>query len=455
MFLTDTRLNFEIQKSGMENITKKFRFKGYEYYFNSKTSNRGTGILIKSNLDCTILEQRGDPNGNFLLLKIQLNNKNFIIGSVYGPNTNDNINIYNDLDLNIAELNCEVVILGGDWNCTIDTSGVESNLDVVNMAGIPSKLRSEKLNQISKRLKLTDPDRFLYPNKTEFSYIPAIVANTNRSRLDFFLISESLLPWVGDCCIANSLSSTNFDHKPISLYLNKKIKCRQIKQVQNSSSENGETILLVEIATIECYLHHISPNDTLTEAYLGEKLVIIRNIVAGVSRINIINKILCETDNNALEAERRELIENNDLLFSQLPNLPLLEAASLTCRVEFFFEALCCATREAALKQQSEIYKLGICIEKAKNAEIMVLKQDYINNQNIIFEKELELGEYLERRLKIELSNYNKFEMLNCEKITPYFMNLVKSCKKESTLDGIVREDGNIFTNKSKQEEYI
>ena len=85
----------------------------------------------------------------------------------------------------------------------------------------------------------------------------------------------------------------------------------------------------------------------------------------------------------------------------------------------------------------------------------MVLKQDYINNQNIIFEKERKLGEYLERRLKIELSNYNKFEMLNCEKITPYFMNLVKSCKKESTLDGIVREDGNIFTNKSEQEEYI
>ena len=150
MFLTDTRLNSEIQKSGMENITKKFRFRGYECYFNSKTSNRGTGILIKSNLDCTILEQRGDPNGNFLLLKIQLNNKNFIIGSVYGPNTNDNINVYNDLELNIAELNCEVVISGGDWNCTIDTRGVESNLDVVNMAGIPSKLRSEKLIQMSK-----------------------------------------------------------------------------------------------------------------------------------------------------------------------------------------------------------------------------------------------------------------------------------------------------------------
>ena len=79
-----------------------------------------------------------------------------------------------------------------------------------------------KINSNEQNLKLTDLYRFLYPNKTKFSYIPAKVANTNRSRLDFFLISESLLPWVGDCCIANSLSSTNFDRKPISLYLNKK-----------------------------------------------------------------------------------------------------------------------------------------------------------------------------------------------------------------------------------------
>ena len=45
IFLSDTRLNTDIQISATENITKKFWFRGYECYFNSKTSNRGTGIL--------------------------------------------------------------------------------------------------------------------------------------------------------------------------------------------------------------------------------------------------------------------------------------------------------------------------------------------------------------------------------------------------------------------------
>ena len=169
IFLSDTRLNTDIQISATENITKKFRFRGYECYFNSKTSNRGTGILIKSSLDYTILEQRGDPNGNFLLLKIKINNQNFIIGSVYGPNVNENVSLYDELETGIRELNCEGIVLGGDWNCTVDIRGVDSNIDVVNMASIPSKLRSEKLNKISRNLKLTDPYRFLYPNKTEFT----------------------------------------------------------------------------------------------------------------------------------------------------------------------------------------------------------------------------------------------------------------------------------------------
>ena len=36
-------------------------------------------------------------------------------------------------------MGCETFILGGDWNRTWDT-----NIDVLDMAAIPSKLRSEK-----------------------------------------------------------------------------------------------------------------------------------------------------------------------------------------------------------------------------------------------------------------------------------------------------------------------
>ena len=75
---------------------------------------------------------------------------------------------------------------------------------------------------------------------------------------------------------------------------------------------------------------------------------------------------------------------------------------------------------------------------KTKNWEIFMLKQDYLNNQLEIFQKERELSQFLDHKLKKELENYQKFECLNSEKITPHFINLVKSKAKEASLDDIV-----------------
>ena len=74
----------------------------------------------------------------------------------------------------------------------------------------------------------------------------------------------------------------------------------------------------------------------------------------------------------------------------------------LTCPAppEFFFEALCCITREAALKQQSAIFKNEVAWQKTKNGEIFTLKQDYLNNQLEIFQKERELSLFIQRKLK-------------------------------------------------------
>ena len=50
----------------------------------------------------------------------------------------------------------------------------------------------------------------------------------------------------------------------------------------------------------------------------------------------------------------------NDQLFNVLPPNHTLVEANLSCATEFFFEALCCTTRAAALKQQSAIYKYEV-----------------------------------------------------------------------------------------------
>ena len=90
-----------------------------------------------------------------------------------------------------------------------------------------------------------------------------------------------------------------------------------------------------------------------------------------------------------------------------------------------------------------------------KNGEIFMLKQDYLNNQLEIFQKEQELSQFLDRKLKKELENYQKFECLNSEKITPHFMNLVKSKVNDASLDDIVHENNRDFVDSDTREEFI
>ena len=93
--------------------------------------------------------------------------------------------------------------------------------------------------------------------------------------------------------------------------------------------------------------------------------------------------------------------------------------------------------------------------QKKKNGEIFTLKQDYLNNQIEIFQKERELRQFLDRKLKKELEKYQKFECLNSEKITPHLMNLVKSKAKEASLDEIVEESNRDFVDNDTREELI
>jgi hypothetical protein len=52
----------------------------------SGSNKRGVGILIKQNLNLTVLQEERDPEDNFLALRVSSGDKEIIIGSVYGPN---------------------------------------------------------------------------------------------------------------------------------------------------------------------------------------------------------------------------------------------------------------------------------------------------------------------------------------------------------------------------------
>ena len=101
------------------------------------------------------------------------------IGSVYGPNIDENILVYEQLQKGVLEMGCETIILGGDWNCTWDCCPVDTNINVLDMAAIPSKLRSEKFKKMCKKLKIPDPYRFsIRTNLNTLTYRPRYTTST-------------------------------------------------------------------------------------------------------------------------------------------------------------------------------------------------------------------------------------------------------------------------------------
>jgi exonuclease III len=194
ILLSDTRLNSTKQVAVCNDLTKLFFDNGYDFHHCSYKSTRGVGICIKRSVNYNILSTESDrEENNFLLLKIRINNFTFILGAVYGPNLDSEIGFYDTLTNRIRLLVCSNIIIAGNWNATWSCDPVGENIDVFRMRNIPSARRSEKIKKLSNDFNLTDPYRIFYPTKKDFTYVPAINTNENRSRLDFFLVSDELI----------------------------------------------------------------------------------------------------------------------------------------------------------------------------------------------------------------------------------------------------------------------
>ena len=74
ILLSDTRLNSEKNTVPVNRITKKLGFLGYDFLHNWITANRGVDILISKKLNYNILDRAEDDLGNFLLIKIKIEN---------------------------------------------------------------------------------------------------------------------------------------------------------------------------------------------------------------------------------------------------------------------------------------------------------------------------------------------------------------------------------------------
>ena len=198
--LTDTRFSEQIHNL-IKNETN------YYCYFNSLSSNsRGVAVLVNKRSCLKIEVDVIDNEGNLLWLKCEFDNQKFLLGVLYGPN-DDSPEFFENIFThytNSGFINC---ILTGDFNVTL-------NHDIDNYGyNSPRNPRARRsLNNLMGNYGFIDAFRCLNPNKRLFTWIRK--GGPQRARLDMFLLTESLRPFIQS---QSTFPAFRSDHSPIIL----------------------------------------------------------------------------------------------------------------------------------------------------------------------------------------------------------------------------------------------
>ena len=448
--LSDTRFNGRYRY-----IEDAFRL-SYKMIHNSSLNRRGVAVLFKNNLQYDILEEVRDNQENILGLRLQINNRELCICAVYGPNTND-MSFYDFLDNLLNRWRHLPIVVAGDWNATFSDLPVNLNPDVFSMRAVPSTVRTARILQICQDMDLTDPFRALHPDERDFTYVPSGVLRTNRSRIDFFLVSESLFPELHSCTIAQSFCRRSFDHKPIRLSF-KKDRKKGRPCVNNRILDNPLLECAVKLSIWESYLEVVDflPGGLVEAIFTDQcqKLAIIEDKFN--ASVLLRGKLVTGDLTDEEEIEVTDLAESMEEEWTQVLSYDALQLLPRYVDDDCFFESLIKKTTSAALSLQKS-HSLAESGEKSRLiSSLRDLKKNggFDTNFDLICEIESKLNSIEERINNDKVQNYLKTDVLNNERITPFFLRIAKTINNDS-LTKIKKPCNGEFISHREREQYI
>lgn len=199
---------------------------GGQILFSSNTSNsRGVCILFNNDFEYKILKDKHDINGNFIALDLEIEGKRVTLINIYGPNE-DSPTFYMKIVDIIEEFENDTCIICGDFNLVQN-----QELDTHNYIHINNPRAKEFVLNMKEDYNLVDPFRELNDEMKRYTWRKP--TPLKQARLDFFLISESLMPSVQNFEIQPSYRT---DHSTIvlSLQINEFIKGKGLWKFNNS-----------------------------------------------------------------------------------------------------------------------------------------------------------------------------------------------------------------------------
>jgi len=454
----------------VEKVKKLFLYNSthsYDAHFHSTKNKRGVGILISKRINYTVEKTYKDEDENILGLTINIDGFNLRIFSIYGPNF-DNKAFYNRIDYFLSQDSQVAAVLGGDWNSSYSTSPTADNIDIRNMRNPPSLVRSGWLREICNNHNLSDPFRALHPNLKDYTFSPP-GARINRSRLDFFLIYDELIPLVRTCSIKETQQIKLLDHKPVILDF-KKDKYASKPFINKTILSLPRTDDVVLASVLDTYLIHVDADDadniriaTPPGVHHAEGFNPIRaeqtkvgNLLSLIRDYNLVyEQSLNDPQNRLISLELAAKNTEITILKNSLLSFEIIEQLKIIPSADIFLETLLSNVKGNVISFQQWIKKT----ENSRKAKIVNKIREIRTNPDPDFERigtlENELLDITDKEIREKVKSMKIFECLNAEKPTPLFMSLARCRSSSKKLSALKKPDGTEYEGDRERNEGI
>ncbi|KAL9987009.1 hypothetical protein ACROYT_G001243 [Oculina patagonica] len=208
-------------------------------------------VLIKPTLKIENPDIIRDKKGRFLLVRASLQDEEFCFVNIYAPNDPSlQKTFFNELSNKLRPYSNDNIILGGDFNCPLESVDKTGGKDTNNRRSV-----IDSINDLRNTLGLVDIWRFHHPSSQRFTWSNS--SGKIQCRLDYWLVSKHLVPRT---CKTEVKAYHDSDHSPI--YVEIQYENSQKKpgpgfwKFNNSLLENEEFVLNLKFFLIHAKEKH-------------------------------------------------------------------------------------------------------------------------------------------------------------------------------------------------------